>query len=66
MAEMILPLPHLQLRLLKQLCSNLTALQEAVLHQAKRAVEYGATPHQLATATGHWPAWEDVTPEPHA
>ena len=41
-------LHHLQLRLLAQLCNDVHASQAAVLSQARRAVEYGATSQQVA------------------
>lgn len=53
-------LPHLQLRLLAAVCSDLEASRAAVLAQARRALRYGATPGQVELVTGHWPAAEDV------
>lgn len=54
------PLPHLQLRLLAKVCADTTAPQSHVLAQARRALEYAATPSQVELVTGHWPTTTDL------
>lgn len=56
------PLPHLQLRLLAAVCSDVHASQSHVLAHARRALEYGATAEQVELVAGHWPASSETTP----
>ncbi len=53
-------LPHLQLRLLAAVCSDVSATNTQVLRQAGRALAYGASDLDLELVTGHWPKAEDV------